>query len=49
LAWRREEMSQWLDGMNPDLTAFARRGGKMIVAIGTNDTLASPGSKNWEK
>jgi feruloyl esterase len=42
---RREEMSQWLDGTNPDLNAFARRGGKMIVAIGTNDTLASPGSQ----
>jgi pimeloyl-ACP methyl ester carboxylesterase len=42
---RREEMSQWLDGTNPDLTAFARRGGKMIIAIGTNDTLASPGSQ----
>ena len=42
---RREELSLWLDGTNPDLTAFARRGGKMIVAIGTNDTLASPGSQ----
>ena len=42
---RREELSQWLDGTNPDLTAFARRGGKMIVAIGTNDTLASPGAQ----
>jgi feruloyl esterase len=42
---RREELSQWLDGTNPDLTAFARRGGKAIVAIGTNDTLASPGSQ----
>jgi feruloyl esterase len=42
---RRVEMSAWLDGTNPDLTAFARRGGKMIVAIGTNDTLASPGSQ----
>jgi feruloyl esterase len=42
---RREEISAWLDGTNPDLSAFARRGGKMIVAIGTNDTLASPGSQ----
>jgi len=42
---RREELSVWLDGTNPDLTAFAARGGKMIVAIGTNDTLASPGSQ----
>ena len=36
---------QWLDATNPDLQRFARRGGKMIVAIGTNDTLASPGAQ----
>src|SRR5919204_136573 len=42
---RREELSQWLDSNNPDLSAFAKRGGKMIVAIGTNDTLASPGAQ----
>jgi hypothetical protein len=42
---RREELAGWLDSNNPDLTAFMRRGGKMIVAIGTNDTLASPGAQ----
>src|SRR5262245_7382911 len=42
---RREEISAWLDSTNPDLSAFASRGGKMIVAIGTNDTLASPGAQ----
>jgi hypothetical protein len=42
---RREELSQWLDSNNPDLSAFAGRGGKVIVAIGTNDTLASPGAQ----
>lgn len=42
---RREEISSWLDSTNPDLSAFARRGGKMIVAIGTNDTPASPGAQ----
>ena len=42
---RREEISAWLDSTNPDLSAFTRRGGKMIVAIGTNDTLASPGAQ----
>jgi feruloyl esterase len=42
---RREEMSVWLDSTNPDLSAFAKRGGKVIVAIGTNDTLASPGAQ----
>src|SRR5207253_1036904 len=44
-AARRSELSPWLDAANPDLSAFAKRGGKMIVAIGTNDTLASPGSQ----
>ncbi len=42
---RRAELSPWLDSTNPDLSAFAERGGKMIVAIGTNDTLASPGAQ----
>jgi hypothetical protein len=42
---RRAELSAWLDALNPDLSAFEKRGGKMIVAIGTNDTLASPGSQ----
>lgn len=42
---RRREMSQWLDSTNPDLKAFYKRGGKLIVAIGTNDTLASPGAQ----
>jgi feruloyl esterase len=42
---RRVEISQVLDSTNPDLRAFHKRGGKMIVAIGTNDTLASPGAQ----
>jgi feruloyl esterase len=42
---RRVQISEWLDGTNPDLSAFSARGGKMIVAIGTDDTLASPGSQ----
>ena len=42
---RREELSAWLDSTNPDLSAFVKRGGRMIVAIGTNDTLASPGTQ----
>ena len=42
---RRRELSAILDSANPDLTAFHRRQGKMIVAIGTNDTLASPGAQ----
>jgi len=42
---RRQELSRMLDSTNPDLRAFASRGGKMIVTIGTNDTLASPGAQ----
>ena len=42
---RRHEISEWLDSTNPDLSAFYKRGGKMIVTIGTNDTLASPGAQ----
>ena len=34
-----------LDSTNPDLRPFARRGGKMIVTVGTDDTLASPGAQ----
>jgi hypothetical protein len=42
---RRREISPFLDSTNPDLNAFYRRGGKLIVAVGTNDTLASPGAQ----
>jgi feruloyl esterase len=42
---RREELSRWLDSTDPDLSRFAQRGGKAIVTIGTNDTLASPGAQ----
>jgi feruloyl esterase len=42
---RRQELSAILDSTNPDLREFARRGGRMIVTIGTNDTLASPGAQ----
>jgi feruloyl esterase len=42
---RREQLSTLLDSADPDLRPFARRGGKMIVTIGTNDTLASPGAQ----
>jgi len=42
---RRRQISEWLDSTNPDLTAFHQRGGKMIVTVGTNDTLASPGAQ----
>ena len=42
---RRQEISRSLDSTNPDLRPFAARGGKMIVTIGTSDTLASPGAQ----
>jgi feruloyl esterase len=42
---RRRELSLILDSTNPDLSAFQKRGGKMIVAIGTNDTTAPPGEQ----
>lgn len=42
---RRLELSHWLDSTNPDLSAFRSAGGKMIVTIGTDDTLASPGAQ----
>jgi feruloyl esterase len=45
LAQRQRVLSEILDSANPDLTAFHRRGGKMLVTIGTNDTLASPGAQ----
>jgi feruloyl esterase len=41
----RVALSAVLDSTNPDLRAFHKRGGKMIVTIGTNDTLASPGAQ----
>jgi feruloyl esterase len=42
---RREELSAWLDATDPELRPFARRGGKMIITIGTDDSLASPGAQ----
>ena len=42
---RRVQISEVLDSTNADLRAFERRGGRLIVTVGTNDTLASPGSQ----
>lgn len=42
---RARELSGWVDSTNPDLGAFQKRGSKLIIAIGTNDTLASPGAQ----
>ncbi len=42
---RRVALSAILDSTNPDLSAFRKRGGRLIVVVGTNDTLASPGAQ----
>lgn len=42
---RREEISKWLDATNPDISAFNKRGGKIIITIGTMDNLASDGAQ----
>lgn len=42
---RRLKVSSWLDATNPDFGAFNKRGGKMLVVIGTNDAIASTGAQ----
>jgi Tannase and feruloyl esterase len=42
---RREQISGWLDSTDPDLSAFYKNGGKMIVTIGAMDNIASPGAQ----
>ena len=42
---RREYLSAILDSTDPDLNPFYKRGGKLLVVVGTNDTLASPGAQ----
>jgi feruloyl esterase len=42
---RREEISLWLDATNPDLSAFYKRGGKIIITVGTMDFIASSGAQ----
>jgi feruloyl esterase len=42
---RREQTSQWLDSTNPDLAAFRRSGGKLVVIVGTDDTIAPSGEQ----
>jgi hypothetical protein len=42
---RREQISEWLDSTDPDLSEFYKNGGKMIVTIGTMDNIASPGAQ----
>jgi feruloyl esterase len=42
---RRKEISEWLDTTNPDLSAFYKNGGKIMITIGTADNIASPGAQ----
>jgi hypothetical protein len=42
---RREQISEWLDSDNPDLSTFYKNGGKIIITIGTMDNIASCGAQ----
>ena len=42
---RREQLSEWLDSNNPDLSEFYKNGGKIIITIGAQDNIASPGAQ----
>lgn len=42
---RREQISEWLDSTNPDLSAFYKNGGKIIIIIGAMDNIASCGAQ----
>lgn len=42
---RHAEIAVWLDSTQSDLGAFATRGGKLIVTVGTDDTIASSGEQ----
>ncbi len=42
---RRQQISQWLDSTDPDLSAFYSRGGKIIFTIGAIDNIASSGAQ----
>ena len=42
---RRQQLSQWLDSTDPDLSEFYKRGGKIIFTIGAIDNIASSGAQ----
>ena len=42
---RRKQISEWLDATNPDLSAFYKNGGKIILTVGTQDFIASSGAQ----
>lgn len=42
---RRLQLSEWFDATNPDLTPFYEKGGRLLVMVGTHDSLASSGAQ----
>jgi feruloyl esterase len=42
---RRKQISEWLDATDPDLGAFYKHGGKIIITVGTQDFIASSGAQ----
>lgn len=45
---RYEQLSTWLDSTQADLGEFAGQGGKLIVIVGTDDTIAPSGEQlDW--
>ncbi len=42
---RRAQISPWLDSTDPDLSAFSQHGGRLIVIVGTDDTIAPSGEQ----
>lgn len=42
---RRAQVAAWLDSTQSDLTAFASGGSKLIVIVGTDDTIAPSGEQ----
>lgn len=42
---RRQQISEWLDATDPDLRAFYKLGGKIILTVGTQDFIACSGAQ----
>ena len=42
---RHEQLAPWLDSTQADLSAFSARGGKLVVIVGTDDTIAPSGEQ----
>ncbi len=42
---RRKLISKWLDATDPDLSAFYKHGGKIVLTVGTQDFIASSGAQ----